>query len=404
MRAYRATDEEALRARSLLKDWTGQGFLTKEQYQRMDQETPCDLRRTNIFLRIVLFFFTVIIVAAAVALFLTTFVRGMSIEKTGPYFLVFAAISYAGAEFAVSRARFYRHGVEEALVACSVVFLCVGLASLLANGRTYSPTPHIEDLIVPTAGALLSVWIWHRFELAYAFLAAMLFVPWIPGYWTSSHPAEHLTIAAVYSFALIAVMVVRAPSRFTYLNENFSISEALLWLGTYFTINLQISLSDLTINRFGFDRIGAGAAAFPRPFYWTTWVLTWLLPPAILTRGIRTKDRWIIAAGLATTILTFITNKPYLGWPRHTWDPMLLGALLIAVALYIRHWLSRSTNGIRRGFTAQRLSAKDKTWMQIGNTALGLVAPEQIPHPQPTEPEFRFGGGDSGGGGASSDF
>ena len=402
MRAYRVSDEEALRARSLLKDWVGQGFLTQEQYQRMEQETPCDLRRTNIFLRLVLFFFTVIIVAAALALFFTTFVRGTSFEKTGPYFLVFAAISYAAAEFAVSRTRFYRHGVEEALVACSVGFLCLGLGALLHSGRAYSPTEYRIDSLVPSAGTVLSLWIWYRFGLAYAFLAAMLFVPWMPGYWTSSHSAQHLIIAGIYSFALIAVIVIRAPLCFTYLDENFSIAEALLWLGIYLALNLHISLFDLVGP--WLVSVRAPTVHFPDPFYWTTWVLTWLLPPAILTRGIRTKDRWVIAAGLATAILTLITNKPYLGWPRHTWDPMLLGALLIAVVLYIRHWLSRGTNGIRRGFTAQRLSAKDKTWMQIGNTALGLVAPEQIPHPQPSEPEFRFGGGDSGGGGASSDF
>ena len=49
MRAYSASSEEALRARDLLKDWTGEGFLTEAQYQRMEQETVCDLRRTNIF-------------------------------------------------------------------------------------------------------------------------------------------------------------------------------------------------------------------------------------------------------------------------------------------------------------------------------------------------------------------
>ena len=65
MRAYSASSEEALRARDLLKDWRGEGLLTAEQYQRMEQETVCELRRTNIFLRLVLFLFTLLIVGAA---------------------------------------------------------------------------------------------------------------------------------------------------------------------------------------------------------------------------------------------------------------------------------------------------------------------------------------------------
>jgi len=401
MRAYRAADEEALRARSLLKDWAGQGFLTEAQYRHMEQETACDLRRTNIFLRIVLFFFTLVIVAAVVALFFTTFLSRTSWQNQGPFFLIFAALSYAGAEFFLSGARFYRHGVEEALTACSVGFLCMGFEALLYSGRAQTQPYRLETL-VPTAGAILSLWIWHRFGLPYAFLAAMLFVPWIPSYWTSSQPAQHLIVAAIYSAGLIAMFAIRAPQRFTYLDDGFSIAEALLWVGIYLAINLQVPLLDPRGLWLGIAR---SPAEFPKPFYWTTWVLIWFLPPAVLTRGLRGKDRWVIAAGLVAAILTLVTNKPYLGWPRHTWDPMLLGSVLIAAVLYIRRWLAGGEGGIRRGFTAQRLSGKDKVWMSVGTTALGFVSPEQITQTsQPANPEFRFGRGDSGGGGASSDF
>ena len=134
-------------------------------------------------------------------------------------------------------------------------------------------------------------------------------------------------------------------------------------------------------------------------------MLIWCLPPIVLARGIRQKDRFVMAVGAIVAILTFVSNKPYLGWPRHTWDPMLLGILLTGVALFIRRWLARGPGGIRHGFTAERLSGKDKHWMNVGSAALGLVSPQSItPAPQPSSPDFRFGGGHSGGGGASSKF
>ena len=128
MRAYSASSEEALRARNLLKDWAGEGFLSEAQYQRMEQETVCDLRRTNIFLRLVLFLFTLIIVGAAVALFFMVFLPRQPSQTAGIFLLIFAAICYAAAELAVSRARLYRYGIEEALAVCSVGFLCVGMS------------------------------------------------------------------------------------------------------------------------------------------------------------------------------------------------------------------------------------------------------------------------------------
>jgi hypothetical protein len=389
VRAYTESTEEARRARDLLKDWTGEGFLTAEQYKSMEQETACDLRRTNIFLRLVLALFTLIIVGAGVALFFV--VSHRSVQASVISLLIFAALSYAAAEFAVSRTRLYRHGIEEALAACSVGFLCAGmLAASLPNAMVF---------LVPAAGAIVSVWIWHRFGLPYAPLAAILFIPWVAGSWTSSYSAQHLIVAGFYTASLITVAAIRSRHRFTYLNEQYSIAEALLWLSIYLAINLQLSSVNLMGQWWGRP---LATIAFSRPFYWATWVLIWCLPPVVLARGLRLKDRSIIAVGGIAAILTLVTNKPYLGWERHTWDPMLLGVLLIGVALFIRRWLANGPGGIRRGFTAQRLSGKDKAWLSAGSAALGLVSPQPItPSPQ-TSPQF--GGGDSGGGGASSNF
>jgi hypothetical protein len=402
LRAYSESSEEARRARELLKDWAGEGLLTAEQYKHVEQETVCDLRRTNIFLRLVLFLFTLIIVGAAVGLFFVVFLSRPGTQTTGIFLLIFAVISYAVAELAVSQAKLHRYGIEEALAACSVGFLCLGMQFAWFSGHSYSPKPDGVGFLVPAAGAIVSLWIWHRFGLPYASLAAMIFIVWLPVYWTSSHSAQHVMVVAFYAAGLIGVAAVRGRHRFTYLNEEYSIAEALLWLGIYVAINLRLS----SLNLLGAWWGGLQTTTqFSQPFYWTTWVLIWCLPPAVLARGLGRKDRFVIAVGTILAILTLVTNKPYLGLQRHTWDPMLLGAVLIGVALFIRRWLARAPGGIRHGFTAQRLSGKDKSWMNAGTAALGLVSPNIItPSPQAGNPDVHFGGGDSGGGGASSDF
>ena len=400
MRLYSASSEETLRARRLLKDWAGEGFLTKDQYELLGKETVLELRTTNIFLRLVLFLFTLIIVGAGAGLFFV--VSRPSDQTAGVFFLIFAAVCYAAAEIAVSQARLYRYGIEEALAVCSVVFLCVGMQAPLFSGRLYSPRPDAAQFLVPAAGVVLSLWIWRRFGFSYAFLAAMIFVIFLPGYWTSSHSAQHLIVALFYATGLVGVVTVRFRHRSDYLDEAYSLVEALLWLGIYLAINLQLSSLDLPEQWWGRTRL---AAEFARPFYWTTWVLIWCLPPIVLARGIRQKDRFVIAVGAIVATLTFVSNKPYLGWPRHTWDPMLLGILLTSVAVFLRRWLARGPDGIRHGFTAARLSGKDKHWINVGATVLGPLSPHSItPDPQTSDPDFRFGGGNTGGGGAGGDF
>jgi len=397
VRVYSASSEETLRARKLLKDWVGEGFVTKEQHQLLEKETVSELRTTNIFLRLVLFLFTLISVGAAAALFLEVFLSGPSEQTTGVFFLIFAPVCYAAAEIAVSQARLYRYGIEEALAVCSVVFLCVGIQLALFTGRSYSPA----ECLVPAAGAVFSLWIWRRFGFPYAFIAAMIFVIFLPGYWTSSPSARHLIIAAFYTTGLIAVATVRSRHRFDYLEQTYSLVEAFLWLGIYLAVNLKLSSFDLP-PRWSIG-IPDTSGLFPRPFYWGTWVMIWCLPPIVLARGLRQKDRFVIAVGAIVATLTLVSNKPYLGWPRHTWDPMLLGVLLTGVAVLLRRWLARGPGGIQHGFTAARLSGKDKDWINVGATVTGLLSP-QPPAPQPSSPDFRFGGGQTGGGGASGDF
>jgi hypothetical protein len=401
MRLYRASSEETLRARRLLTDWADEGFLAKDQYQRLEQETVSELRTTNIFLRLVLFLFTLISVGAAAALFFKVFLSHPSEQTTGVFFLIFAAISYAAAEVAVSQGRLYRYGIEEALAACSVGFLCVGMQAALFSGSHYSPKPVAAQSLVPAAGALFSLWVWRRCGLWYAFLAAMIFVLFLPGYWTSSHSAQHVIVVMLYTTGLAGIAVVRSRQRFDYLDEGYSLVEALLWLGIYLAINLK--LSSLNLSALGWGGGTWAASEFSKPFYWATWVLIWCLPPVVLVRGIRQKDRFVIGVGAIVAILTFVTNKPYLGWQRHTWDPMLLGILLTGVASFIRRWLAGGPGAIRHGFTAARLSGKDKHWMNAGSAVLGLVSPQSI-SPQTSTADFRFGGGTSGGGGAGGDF
>lgn len=406
MRLYSASSEETLRARTLIKDWAGEGFLTKEQQQRLEQETVSDLRTTNIFLRLVLFLFTLISVCAAAALFLELFLRPSSEKTDGIFLLIGAALSYVAAELAVSRGRLYRYGIEEALAVASVGFFCVGLQLAFFSGHPVLPASDPTRSLVPAAGAVLSLWIWRRFGLWYVFLAAMIFAVWLSSYWTSSDAAQRTIIAVFYVVGLICVAAVRTRHRFDYIEDEYSLAEALLWLGVYVAINLVLSPSNLSAGLR--DLVGGSAEAsyeYTTLFYWTTWVLIWVLPPVALVRGVRLKDRFVIAVGAISFILTFISNKPYLGWPRHTWDPMLLGILLTGLALSLRRWLARGPDGVRGGFTAERLSGKDKQWMNATSAVLGLITPQSItPSPQTTSEDVRFGGGASGGGGAGGDF
>ena len=274
MRIYAASSEETLRARKLLADWAGEGFLTQEQYQRLEQETVSELRTTNIFLRLVLFLFTLISVGAAVALFFSVFLPHSSDQTTGIFLLILRCVCYAAAEdccFPRPSVSLWDRGSARRLLGWfSLRGNAVSLSSAAGLIRRLERMP---SSLVPAAGAVFSLWIWRRFGLWYAFPAAMIFAVFLPGYWTSSHSAQHVIVALLYAIGLIGVIAVRSRHRFDYVEDDYSLAEAFLWLGIYLAINLQLSSLDVRAQLVG--RRHRAASEFARSFYWTTWVLIW---------------------------------------------------------------------------------------------------------------------------------
>ena len=103
-------------------------------------------------------------------------------------------------------------------------------------------------------------------------------------------------------------------------------------------------------------------------------------------------------------LLTLITNKPYLGWPRRPWDPIVLGAALIATAVFVRRWLASGPGGERHGFTASRLLDADRAKLSLVGSASALIPTPATTRSSSPSSEPGFRGGRSGGGGAAGEF
>jgi hypothetical protein len=171
-----------------------------------------------------------------------------------------------------------------------------------------------------------------------------------------------------------------------YPGDEYGTLQAAVWAGLYVTLNLQLA----------WERIEG-------LFYWCTYVMTWVLPLVGLRLGIREKDRALIDVSIVMALVTLLTNKPYLGWPRHAWDPILLGVFLMAVALALRRWLSRGPDGERDGFTPARLLSKDSAVLgplSAGSAAFQPGAP--LSRSDPAQGDFL--GGRSGGGGGGDTY
>ena len=101
---------------------------------------------------------------------------------------------------------------------------------------------------------------------------------------------------------------------------------------------------------------------------------------------------------------TLVTNKLYLGWERHTWDPIVLGLLLVAAALGVRRWLLSGPGGQRYGFTPHRLLSSDLQAMTQLSYVTAALKPDEAVRDASGAEAHKTGGGRSGGAGASGGF
>ena len=355
-----------------------------------------DLKRTNLYLRAVLFIFGTIVVWAALGFFLLAF--GVSRDSLVAWSAMAAGVVFfVLAEFLVSQFRLYRFGVEEAFASWSVVLLAAGTGYLAWSGQGRPDEPILVALVT---GMIVSLAVYLRFGYLYAALGATACAALAPFFVGQSQVVERLLSVSVLLAILIVARSLRRPYEEDFPGDDYGAIESAAWLGIYAVVNLR-----LTIDLRPFFYVGR--TEFPSAFYWGTYAAIWLLPAAGLYLGLRSKHRGLIGASLIMALATLVTNKMYLGCERHTWDPIVLGVLLTGTAIAVRHWLLRGRDGRRKGFTPERLFSADRRSLAVLGTAAGAAQPFEARFPTATQTPSSFepgGGGRSGGGGGGGEF
>jgi hypothetical protein len=395
MSLYAPEDERRIRSQTLVREWTRSGLLDPSQGAALDAELRVGVRRTNGFLRAGLALFTVLIVAASVMLILELFdlSRPISIAITAA---VSAVVCLGLSQYLVVRLRLYRFGVEEALAVAAVVLMGIS-AAFLVNRREavgHTDVPLVAFLLVGAVGGFVIHW---RFGYVYAAVGALACMASVPFEFDITETLQHALAALALAAAFVLARTRRTRDHDDHRADDYALVQAAAWGGLYLALNLR--LVELA---FGGLWYGAPFPQVGAPFYWFTCVMIWVLPLAGLYLAVRDKDRPLLDVSLVMLLMTLLTNKAYLGWPRHEWDPIVLGVVLIAAATAGRRWLAAGTNGQRGGFTPARILSKDAGAVTILGTASAAFHPEAPSYPE--SDTAGFDGGRSGGGGATGSY
>lgn len=347
----------------------------------MAADLETGLRRTNVFLRATLFAFGLLIAVAA-----ALFVAVLFDFRNSTVWIVAtlsAVACLAAAMFLVRRYRFYRFGVEEACASAGILF--AGLAAGQFIDLYVGGDAGIGLGLV--AAAVTAFMVFLRFGYVYAAVIGMGCAALAPFPLLESDVAARLVGVAILALIFVAGRLRRSDAGDEFPGDSYAIVEAAAWGGIYFLLNLKASSWLAQPDDSG-------------TFYWITYALIWMDPIAGLWIAVRERHRWLLDLNIVQAIVTMMSNKAYLGAERQPWDPIAFGILLVAVALGLRRWLSSGEGGARNGVVAFRILASERERLAAAGS-LSAMQPSLHPHHGPEEPKPAFGGGRSGGAGAT---
>lgn len=397
---YSPQQEENIFIRNEARTWQRSGLITNDQLTAIFGYTDPDVRQTNVFFRVIFFIFTYLCASALLGLFIwiTGIKDNLAFSITS---IVAGVIFYFLAEYAATKHRFYRHGIEEALALSSMVLVCMGAFFGAMKLFSINQLPGNLLILLCLLFAVTACWIYLRFGFLYAALISIVATCIIPFQLHLWATGERVLLLIILCMILFLNVIFDKPEDEDFKKERNSILQACLLAAIYLTVNLEI-IGALGLLAGGKSSIHLSPKSFPTYIYWSSYILTCIIPVAGIFWGIKSRKRIILNVGLVMACVTMATNKSYLGMTRYAWDPAILGTALVILSIIINRWLNSGTNKARNGFTAENILKPESHGIGLADVAAALTP--MATNIEVQQQEKYFDGGASGGGGASRNY
>jgi hypothetical protein len=385
--------------RAAAREWAAGKFIDAGTLSRIETAYADDRRCLGPSFRTLAFAVTV--VASGALFFLLAMVMDIKDSQVaGGLALFFGLALVAATEILQGPLKLMRAGAETATALATGFFLQFGFVATLFRERYWDEVNTLRFILL--LGILIFVFLLWRYgstsaaAIATGYLGALL----------AQYPASRWswTLAALLLIPLAArgrLAARLSPSQ----RRACSLVLVMALAGLY--IAWHILSWDSQIFESGYGSLHL--------YSWRNWrlpspspqrgvfiVATALLPLAVVAWGMVRRCRLVLATGLLMGVASLATIRFYIHLAPLWVNLCAAGALLIGLALALRHWLARGKNGERGGWTAQSLSGGNAT-TRLAEIALTIAAAT----PQSAaakETAFTGNGGRSGGAGASGDW
>jgi hypothetical protein len=373
------------------QNWVKKGFLNKNQMDEIKKTYSSNYYKPNVFLKIGLFIFTILAASFASgslsALFLSIF--SVFENETNLQFiflsLIVGLIYLFALEQLIKANKLYHSGIDNALIYMTLGAFCTVV--ILFFKDLHFPFWAYCGLLFPIFVAA-SIRYADVLVTSFAYLLALSI---LAGIFIESALGKNLLPFIVMGFSGVvyfAIQKLKLRTDYLYYENCLNILKMLTLITFYLGGNYLIV-------REGNAQINEAPKSYQIAFAPLFYFFTAVIPFAYIYFGLLKKDRLMMILGLFAIGFSIFTYRFYLSLLPIEIALTLGGAVLIALAGGCMYYL-RSP---KHGFT--QAPDDEKNSLNLESMVMSQMVQNAIPQQGDT---LRFGGGDTGGGGAGGEY
>ena len=389
MIAYNKNWLDNLRIQNTADKWYRKGLIGQLQAESIKNQFTSGYKETNPFLRIGLALFTFIASVAAIGMILL--VWGFGDSLWGTVFLGVAVISWILLELSVKDNKYFRHGIDDMLLYCSIFYFVVGLCvlnlmkyDLTTNDVLFISLGTFPILIIASirfADSITSV-------LAYICMLLIIFLL-VEKAGEIGKTIMPFVMLLVSFFVYRLVTGSKKNQRMHYWHHCLAAVEAVSLITLYASCNYFI-VREASAEFFSLVLKPGDDIPLALIFY----VLTLAIPAAYIVLGVRNKDRIRLRTGVILAALAVLTYRYYYHIISTEIALMVSGTMLVIFSWSVIQKLKTPWRGITFEDTEKDMAVAEAEGLLIAQTfGQQVVKSNEV-----------GGGGQFGGGGASGKF
>lgn len=390
MKAYNPLWSENDLIQKTAQKWLKQGFLSKEQSSEIEKNYPHDYYDPNVFLKIGLFIFTILATGFSIgimSIFLVGIYENNLIAAAIIQSLIIGGIFFFLLENLIKSRQLYHSGVDNALIYMALGAFCTTIYFLF--DKLNPPTWLFLILFLPLFVATTIRYAESVVCTLTYFLVLGIFVT--------------IALESFWDKTFLPFIVMLVSAGIYFLVKKLSTRQDYLYYETCLTILKTLSLvtfylgGNYLIVREGNALINnlylsiSPQVAFAPMFYF----FNIIIPVGYIFFGLRYRDRLILILGLITLGFSIFTYRFYFAVLPVEIALTLGGVLLMTLSGGLIHYLKTE----KMGFTYQ--PDDEFEGFNLEAMLMSQIIQSKIPQQGDT---VRFGGGDTGGGGAGGNY